>query len=408
MRNFFLSAIILQVATLSVTAQTIKPSTLENYLQNARAITTAVPIIGVSPDARGAGMGDVGVTSDPDVHSIYWNASKMAFLPDGTTALSVSYTPWLNNLVNDISLSYLAGVKKINKNQAAGFSLRYFSLGDIVFRGEQNEDLGTFQPNELAVTGAYALKLNQYMSLSVGIRYIYSNLTQGQQVSGVDTKPGQTIASDIGYYFRSRDYNMDGGRKQGFAIGVNVSNVGGKISYSDDIVSDFIPTNLRLGGAYHLKLDKYNRLVFMADVNKLLVPTPPIWEGVNGVDDDDNGNGVEGELIAGKDDNVNGFAGIFQSFNDAPNGFSEELEEILVNIGAEFWYDDKFAFRGGYQYEDEQKGGREYFTIGMGLKYNVFGLDVAYLIPSSAVVKSPLENTLRFSLTFNFNSGDNE
>lgn len=403
MRKFFLSSLTLMVSVATVTAQDLDQLTLNRYLEAPRAITTAVPILGVSPDARAGGMGDVGAASDPDIHSVYWNPAKMAFLPEGTSALSMSYTPWLNKLVNDINLAYLSGVVKIDKNQAAGASLRYFSLGEIVFKDENNNNLGTYQPYEMAFTGSYAIKLSTNMSLAVGLRYIYSNLTQGQQVSGVDTKPGQTIASDIGYYYKSKEFNMDGGKKQSFAIGLNVSNIGGKISYSDDAQSDFIPTNLRLGGAYHMKMDKYNRFVFMADVNKLLVPTPPLREGANV---DINGNGITNEILAGKDDDVNGFQGIFQSFNDAPNGSKEEFEELIYNIGAEFWYDERFAFRGGYAYEDEQKGGRQYFTIGLGLRYNVFGLDMAYLIPASATVKSPLENTLRFSLIFNFNSSE--
>ncbi len=406
MRKLALAFFAILISCSILQAQDLDQLTLNQYLDNPRAITTAVPIMGVSPDARAGGMGDVGVASDPDLFSIYWNPAKLAFLPDGTRSMAVSYTPWLNKLVNDINLAYLAGAVKLSENQAAGISLRYFSLGEIVFKDEFNNDLGTYQPSELAFTGSYALKLSERMSLAVGLRYIFSNLTQGAQVSGVDTKPGQTIASDIGYFYKSRDYNMEAGKKQSFALGLNLSNIGGKISYSDDAVSDFIPSNLRLGGAYHLKIDKYNRMVVMADINKLLVPTPPLKEGSGGVPDDSNGNGVKGEILAGKDDNVNAFEGIFQSFNDAPGGTSEELEEIMYNIGLEYWYDDRFAFRGGFAYEDEEKGGRQYFTLGMGLRYNVFGLDVSYLIPASAIVRSPLENTLRFSLIFNFNNSE--
>lgn len=406
MRKLALALFVVIVFNSVLQAQDLNQLTLNQYLENPRAITTAVPIMGVSPDARAGGMGDVGAASDPDLFSIYWNPAKLAFLPDGTRSMAVSYTPWLNKLVNDINLAYLAGAVKLGKNQAAGVSLRYFSLGEIVFKDEQNNDLGTFEPYEMALTGSYALKLSERMSLAVGLRYIYSNLTQGRQVSGVDTKPGQTIASDIGYFYKSRDYNLEAGKKQSFALGLSLSNIGGKISYSDDAVSDFIPSNLRLGGAYHLKIDKYNRMVVLADFNKLLVPTPPLQEGTGGVPDDSNGNGVNGEILAGKDDNVNAFEGIFQSFNDAPNGTSEELEEIMYNIGLEYWYEDRFAFRGGFAYEDQEKGGRQYFTLGMGLRYNVFGLDVSYLIPASAIVRSPLENTLRFSLIFNFNNSE--
>ncbi|MEQ9261543.1 MAG: type IX secretion system outer membrane channel protein PorV [Owenweeksia sp.] len=367
------------------------------YYSSLRGITTAVPIIAISPDARAGGMGDVGVASEADINSIYWNPAKLAFLPDGTRALSISYTPWLNKLVNDINLAHVSGAIKIGDNQAAGLAMRYFSLGEINFRSENNDDLGSAYPYEMTLNGAYALKLSKTMSLAVGLRYIYSNLTAGNQSPGNDTKPGQTLATDIGYFFTSREYNMEGGMRQSFAAGLNISNVGGKISYSNNASADFIPTNLRIGGAYNLKFDKYNRMSFMVDVNKLLVPTPPLRD----VEDRDNDDDTD-EILAGKDDNVNSFQGIFQSFNDAPGGFSEELEELIINTGVEFWYDDRFAFRGGYQYEDTEKGGRKYFTIGLGLRYNVFGMDFAYLIPSSALVKSPLENTLRFTLLFDF------
>lgn len=383
-------------------AQFENVETSSKYLEELRSITTAVPIIAVSPDARAGGMGDVGVASDPDVNSIYWNPAKLAFLPDGTRSLSISYTPWLNKLVNDINLAYVSGAVKINDNQAGALAMRYFSLGEINFTDEQGTSLGSAEPYEMTLNGAYALKLSEEFSMAVGLRYIYSNLTAGNNSSQVNANPGQTFSSDLGFYYRSREFNMEGGMRQSFAAGLNISNVGGKITYSDDVNSDFIPTNLRLGGAYNLRFDRYNRMSFYADFNKLLVPTPPAVEGEGGFADDENGNGVEGEILAGKDDNVNAFQGIFQSFGDAPGGFSEEIEEIVVNLGAEFWYDERFAFRGGYQYEDAEKGGRQYFTVGMGLRYNVFGLDFAYLIPASALVKSPLENTLRFTLIFNF------
>lgn len=378
---------------LAVQAQFDNIITDSEYFNSLRTITTAVPIISISPDSRAGGMGDVGVASSPDANAIYWNPAKLAFLPTGTNSLSMSYTPWLNKLVNDINLAYISYVVKPGKNQGGGIAMRYFSLGEINFRDESNNDLGTYNPYELTLTGSYALKLSPNMSLAVGLRYIYSNLTQGQQVQNVDTKPGQTIAADIGYYFQSREYNMDGGMKQSFALGLNLSNVGGKISYSNEADADFIPTNLRLGGAYNLIFDKYNKMSFMVDINKLLVPTPPVR-------DPDTG-----EVLFGKDDDVSAFAGMFQSFTDAPGGFSEELEEVVINTGVEFWYDDRFALRGGYQFEDPEKGGRQYFTVGLGLRYNVFGLDFAYLIPASAIVKSPLENTLRFTLLFDFGNG---
>ncbi len=373
-----------------------------DYFNDLRTITTAVPIIAVSPDARSAGMGDLGAATTPDANSIYWNPAKLAFLPDGSNALSVSYTPWLNKLVSDINLAYLTYSFKVTDRSAAAVALRYFSLGEINFRSESNADLGTYKPYEMALSGAYSLKLSERMSLGVGLRYILSDLTQGASLNGLDIKAGQSFAADLGYYYTSREYNMEGGRKQSYSAGLSISNLGSKISYSSSGNEDFIPANLRLGGGYHLKLDKYNTLSLYADVNKLLVPTPPFREGDGETDRDENNNGIDNEVIEGKDDNVNFFQGAIQSFNDAPGGPSEEFEEINFNVGAEFWYNNQFAFRGGYQYEDQQKGGRQYFTIGLGFKYNVFGLDFAYLIPANALVRSPLENTLRFTLLFDF------
>ncbi len=374
-------------------------NTDSDYFNELRSISTAVPIIAVSPDSRAGGMGDVGVASDPDANSIYWNPAKLAFLGKGTSSLALSYTPWLNRIVNDINLAYLSYAFALDDRQGAAVAMRYFSLGDINFTDENNNPMGVFSPYEFTLNGAYALKLSDNMSLAVGLRYIFSDLTQGQIVAGQETKPGQSFAADIGYYYRSREYNMEGGMKQSFAAGVNISNIGGKISYSNDANSDFIPTNLRLGGAYNLRFDKYNRLSFLLDFNKLLVPSPEVVEGE---EEDINGNGIPGESLGNED--VTAFEGIFQSFSDAPGGFREEMEEININVGAEFWYDDRFALRGGYQYEDDQKGGRQYYTLGLGLRYNVFGLDFAYLIPASATVRSPLENTLRFTLIFDFES----
>lgn len=406
MMKRYLYLVVSAVFTTPAWAQFDDVKTENAYFESLRTITTAVPIISISPDSRSGGMGDLGAATSPDLASIYWNPAKLAFLPDDTRAISLSYSPWLRSLVNDISLAYVAGAIKINENQAAGLAMRYFSLGEINFKSINNDDLGTASPYEMTLNGAYSLKLSPQMSLAVGLRYIFSNLTSGNQQ--LETKPGQTIAADVGYYYQSREYNMEGGMKQSFAAGVNISNVGGKISYSNSAESDFIPTNLRVGGAYNLRFDSYNRMSFYLDANKLLVPTPPAVEGQGGVPKDANGNGTDGEIIAGKDDDVNAFQGIFQSFSDAPGGFSEELEEIVLNAGAEFWYDDRFAFRGGYQYEDSEKGGRQYFTMGLGLRYNVLGLDFAYLIPASPVVRSPLENTLRFTLIFNFGGQESE
>lgn len=373
------------------------------YTGSLRPITTAVPIIGISPDSRAGGMGDVGAATTPDANAMYWNPAKLAFLPDGTNTLSMSYTPWLNKLVGDINLAYLCYAHKIGDNQGFGLAMRYFSLGEINYRNEQNQDMGSGQPYEMTLNGAYALKLNEEMSLAVGLRWIFSDLLNGT-TTVVDPSPGKSFAADVGYYYQSREYNLEGGKRQSFSAGINLSNMGAKITYGNEAQSDFIPTNLRLGGGYHLTLDQYNRMSFYVEANKLLVPTPPIREGEPGFNGDLNDNGIENdeEILFGKDDNVNAFQGMFQSFSDAPGGFEEEMEEIVLNIGAEYWYDNRLAFRGGFQYEDAQKGDRKYFTMGLGLRYNVFGLDFAYLIPANPTVVSPLENTLRFTLIFNF------
>lgn len=365
-----------------------------DYFAELRTISVAVPIIAVSPDARAGGMGDVGAATAPDANSVYWNTGKLAFLEDGTNSLSLSYTPWLNRLVNDINLAHVSYATKFDDKQGLAIAMRYFSLGEINFRDQDNQPQGTGQPYEMTLNAGYGLKLSNNFSMGVGLRFIYSDLTNGLQTAGIETTPGSSLAADLGFYYQSDRKSMGNGQYQSFSGGLNISNVGGKISYGTSQESaDFIPANLRLGGGYHLDIDRYNRFSVYVDLNKLLVPTPPVL--------DDNG-----EVIAGVDDNVSAFAGVFQSFNDAPGGTSEELEEININIGAEYWYDDKFAFRGGYQYEDPNKGGRQYYTIGLGIQYNVFGLDFAYLIPASAVVRSPLENTLRFTLLFNFEQAE--
>jgi len=389
MKQFFALSLLI-FCTLSLNAQFGSLQGDGDYFASLRTISVAVPIIAVSPDARAGGMGDVGAATMPDANAVYWNTGKLAFLEDGTNSLSMSYTPWLNRLVNDINLAHVSYATKFDERQGLALAMRYFSLGEINFRDQDNQPQGTGQPYELTLNAGYGLKLSEFFSMGVGLRFIYSDLTNGLQTAGIETTPGSSLAADLGFYYQSDRKSMGNGQYQSFSGGLNISNVGGKISYGTSQESaDFLPANLRLGAGYHLDIDRYNRFSFYADFNKLLVPTPPVR--------DDNG-----DIIAGVDDNVSAFAGVLQSFNDAPGGFDEELEEININIGAEYWYDQKFAFRGGYQYEDLEKGGRQYYTIGLGIQYNVFGLDFAYLIPASATVRSPLENTLRFTLLFNF------
>jgi hypothetical protein len=390
----FIAFTILMVSGFGLKAQFGSLNGNSDYFEELRTISVAVPIIAVSPDARAGGMGDVGAATAPDAASVYWNTAKLAFLEDGANGLSISYTPWLNRLVNDINLAHLSYVSKIDDRQGLAVAMRYFSLGEINFRDQDNQPQGTGQPYELTLNVGYGLQLSDNFSMGVGLRFIFSDLTNGLQTAGIETTPGSSLAADLGFYYQGDRKAIGGGQYQSFTGGLAISNVGGKISYgTSQESSDFLPANIRLGAGYHLDIDKYNRFSFYADLNKLLVPTPPVR--------DENG-----EIVGGIDNNVTAFEGVFQSFNDAPGGFGEELEEININIGAEYWYDKKFAFRGGYQYEDLEKGGRQYYTIGLGIQYNVFGLDFAYLIPASATVRSPLENTLRFTLLFNFEQAD--
>lgn len=371
-------------------AQTNSPTAFGNY----NVITTAVPFLIISPDSRSGGMGDVGVSTSPDNNSLHWNVAKLAFLENGHNGLSMSYTPWLSRLVPDIDLAYLSYAKQIGRRSGLGLSLRYFSLGEINLTDENGNPQGTLSPNEFAIDGGYSLQLSQEFSLGVALRYIYSNLAQSAVTSsGSNTQAGQSFAADVGAYYRSKEINLEKGQKARYSVGLLLSNIGAKVSYSDAANSDFLPTNLRFGGTFDLLFDKYNSMAFTVEMNKLLVPTPPVR-------DPDTG-----EIIAGQDNNVPPFEGIFQSFGDAPGGSREEFREIIWNTGVEYNYDNKFFLRGGYQYEHETKGNRKYFTLGLGIKYNVFGLDFAYLIPATPTVQSPLENTLRFTLYFGLGGG---
>ncbi len=360
-------------------------------------ITTAVPFLMIAPDARAGALGDAGVSSSPDVYSMHWNPAKYAFV-EQEMGVSLSYTPWLRALVDDINLSYLSGFRRLDELQTVAFSLVYFSLGDINFTDDVGEYMGTVRPNEFAVDAAYSRKLGENISGAIALRYIYSNLTQGQFVQGVETKPGMALAADVAAYYQ-RELNWD--NPSTFAAGINISNIGNKISYTDDINADFIPINLRIGPSLTMELDDFNTISFMLDFNKLLVPTPPIYarDDNNQIMYDDDGNPV---IAQGRDPNRSVVAGMFGSFADAPGGFQEELNEITYSAGVEYWYDQQFAIRGGYFHEHESKGNRKYFTLGLGLKYNVFGLDFAYLVPVAQ--RSALENVLRFSLSFDFDA----
>lgn len=363
-------------------------------------ITTAVPFLMIGPDARAGGMGDGGVASSPDANSMHWNPAKYAFIEEDF-GFSMSYTPWLRNLVNDINLAYVSGYYRLDELQTIAFTLRYFTLGEITFTDDQGNDLGTYKPNEFALDGTYARKLHQNLSLAVAGRFIYSNLTQGQNVQGVETKPGIAIAADVALYWQKK-VNWFSNMDAELAIGMNISNMGNKISYTgSNIQKDFIPTNFRFGPRLTLELDDYNKISFQIDINKLLVPTPPIYA----LDSNNNRIPIPGtdkfEIAKGMDDDVPPMRGMLQSAYDAPYGFKEELREINYAIGVEYWYNNILALRGGFFWESEQKGDRKYFDLGVGLRYNTFGLDFSYLIPVTSQ-QHPLQNTLRFSLLFDF------
>lgn len=363
----------------------------DSLLGQINTITTAVPFLLIAPDSRGGGMGDNGVATTPDANSTHWNPAKFAFI-DKKIGFSMSYTPWLKALVDDISLAYLSGYKKLGDNQTIAASLRYFSLGNIDFTDESGNSTGSFNPNEFAIDVTYARILGEGFSGGLALRYIYSNLTGGQAVgsSNTPTKAGTSVAADLSGYY-NKEIEMF--KKDALlTAGLDISNIGAKMSYSESGVKDFIPTNFRLGAGVRMELDKYNTISFNADMNKLLVPTPPVYGT------DSSGKTV---IIAGEDPtNISVAQALFTSWSDAPAGFEEELKEINYSLATEYWYDNQFAIRAGYFHESPTKGNRQFFTVGLGLRYNVFGLDFSYLIPTDQ--RNPLENTLRFTLLFNF------
>ena len=368
-------------------------------------ITTAVPFLLIAPDSRAGSMGDVGVATKPDANSMHWNPAKYAFVEDDMS-FSISYVPWLRALVPDINLSYLAGYRKLSRNEVVGLEMRYFSLGDITFTNNDGNTIGQYKPNEFALGSSYSRKLADAFSLAIAGRWVYSDLTGGTRVGEIETKPGSTFAADIAaYYFLPRRiYKKD----FDLAFGMNVSNMGDKVSYTETAVRDFIPLNLRLGTSISTEIDDYNKISLAFDINKLLVPTPPEYDNRPNLGTDSLGNIIDnpnqGEIISGKDPNVSVVSGMFQSFNDAPGGFKEEIREINISIGSEYWYNNQFAIRAGYFNEHDTKGARKYFTFGSGVKYNVFELDFSYLVNTSrdAGVTNPLANTMRFTLLFDF------
>ena len=359
------------------------------YAQELNAIQTVVPFLTIAPDSRAGAMGDVGVATTPDVYSQHWNPAKFAFI-DGKAGVGISYSPWLRNLVPDINIAYLTGYYRIDKKQVASASLLYSSLGDVPFTDEFGNLERNFKPNELAFDIGYSRIFAEHFSGGIAFRFIYSNLTGGTYSGGDATKAGTSFAADISGYYTNKIslFSKDGD----LAFGVNFSNIGSKMSYSDNQKSDFIPMNLRIGGSGSLNLDNFNRIALAIDFNKLLVPTPPIYNN-------------DMEIIDGKDPNVAVPIAIFQSFYDAPGGFKEEIHEITSSIGLEYWYNNQFAIRTGYFHENASKGNRKYFTAGAGFRLKGFEIDFSYLMPT--VSNHPLARTLRFSLAFDINALSN-
>ena len=362
--------------------------------QTKNYISTGMPILLIAPDAISAGMGDAGAASTPDIYSAHWNNAKYAFI-DGDIGVGTTYTPWLRNLkVSDMNLLYLGGFKRINSRSAVGASLTYFSLGEIQGTDADGNTRGTMNPNEFAVDVTYAMKLNNQLSLGATGRFVNSDLTNGQQISDgsgyVTTKPATSIAADLGLYWQSP---ID--KSQEIAFGAFFSNLGAKLSYSDDDTKkEFLPANLRIGGRYTNHINESNDISLLFDINKLLVPTPPVTVG----------DSTYSKYYRNMTEyyNTGVVRGAIQSFYDAPGGFSEELRELQFSVGGEYWYKQTLAARAGYFFEHATKGGRQYLTFGFGLKYNIVQFDVAYLVPTTSFSSNPLSNTIRISLFFNF------
>ena len=348
-------------------------------------INTSVTSQTIAPDARSAGMGDVGVATDADVNSQYWNPAKYPFTIS-RAGVALNYTPWLRQLVNDMDLVYLVGYYRIGDYSAVSSSLRYFSLGEVQLSQESTDPSMTIKPYEMSYDVAYSLMLSEKFSIGVGVRWIYSDLTYDYTS---DTSPGSAFAADISCYYQN--YLTLGQRECQLGLGLNISNIGSKISFGGDNNSEFIPTNMRLGGSLIIPIDEYNRFTISADANKLLVPTHP---------KQNDGETTEAyqERVQKDYYDVSSISGIFKSFSDAPNGFKEELQEVQWSLGAEYTYNEKFTLRAGYHHESENKGNRKYFTLGAGFKMSVFSLDAGYVIATAK--SNPLDQTLRFSLSF--------
>ena len=379
MKRLTLVLSLMLLMTLSASAQ-LKKTDIFN------PVYTAVTSQTIAPDARAAGMGDVGVATDPDVNSQYWNPAKYPFTIS-RAGISLNYTPWLRQLVNDMYLANLVGYYRIGDFSAVSTSLRYFNMGEVTMKEPIGGSNGmTINPYEMSFDVAYSLLLSEKFSIAAGLRWIYSDLTYDYSS---ETTPGSAFAADIAAYYQN--YINIGQRECQLGIGLNISNIGSKINFGSDTNSEFIPTNMRLGTSLMIPVDEYNRFTVAADANKLLVPTRPI-QG-------ENESQVDYDARLQKDYyDVSSIAGIFKSFGDAPGGFKEELQEVGWSLGGEYTYNDKFSLRAGYHHESETKGNRKYFTVGAGFKMSAFSLDAGYVIATAK--SNPLDQTLRFTLTF--------
>ncbi|WDF53920.1 type IX secretion system outer membrane channel protein PorV [Mucilaginibacter sp. KACC 22063] len=368
----------------SLKAQVLNGGVNTNGSQS-NAILTAVPFLNIAPDARSSGMGDAGVALEPTTYATFWNPSALAFLEDGKN-ISLSYSPWMRRITPDANLGYVNFSQKVGQRSAIGFSLRYFNLGEVSTYDYNENPLGSYHPNELSLDAAYARKFGPNFSLSLSLRYIRSSIVRsGASIDGANGKTGNAVAADVSLYYRKPIDQF--GTTGTFSFGTNISNIGTKMSYYSVGQSYFLPTNLKIGAADMIKLDDMNQFTIAFDINKLLVPTPPLR--------DQNGN-----IIKGKNDDRSVVSGIFGSFTDAPGGFSEEIKEVAFSPGVEYMYNHIFALRTGYFYEAPSKGNRQYLTLGAGLNVKGFNFDFSYLVASQQ--NSPLANTLRFSLNYNF------
>ncbi|MEY3237840.1 MAG: hypothetical protein RI883_1941 [Bacteroidota bacterium] len=380
-------------------------------------ITTAVPFMAITPDSRAGGMGDAGTALSANSNSVYWNTSILNFAKT-KSEISVSYTPWLRQLTNDMHLSYLSGYYKINDRNAVCGALRYFSLGEITFTDASGNVIRDDKPSEFELTGGYAFRLSDKMSVGLNGKFAYSNLTGGLTVAGVNTKAGVAGAADLSFTYYNDEAKI-GGLNGVYTFATTINNIGNKIAYSELASRDFLPMNLKIGNSFLAQFDKYNSLVFSLDLQRLLVPTPAYYDFI--------GTDTKPTMISGKDDNVGVISGMLQSFYDAPGApvvddagnyvqnsdgsfevtkgsrFKEELTEINIAAGLEYWYNNVLAIRGGYFYENRNKGNRQYFNFGVGLKYNMFGVDISYLAAVNGK-QSPLANTLRFTLRMTLGS----